>query len=113
MEPQSDRRRRVSVPRSAGECCSTDTYRPLQRLVSDSRLAAYTYDLLDRLLLADDGTTRTRFRYVGQTTAIAQTVNDQTGAVIVSIGVDWTGEHCLDWTGSGQNVRFNGISPGR
>ena len=103
------------------------TSRPGQRLVWDSlgrlmrvlpptgagTLATYTYDPLDRLRLADDGTTRTRFRYVGQTTAIAQTVNDQTGAVIVSIGNDWTGEHRLDWTGSGSNVRFYGISPGR
>ena len=73
-------------------------------------LASYTYDPLDRLRLADDGTTRTRFRYVGQTTAIAQTVNDQTGVVIVSIGVDWTGEHRLDWTGTGSNVRFYGTN---
>ena len=55
------------------------TSRPGQRLVWDSlgrltkvlpptgagTLATYTYDPLDRLLLADDGTTRTRFRYVG------------------------------------------------
>ena len=40
---------------------------------------------------------------------MAQIVNDQTGAVIVSIGNDWTGEHRLDWTGSGQNVRLVGL----
>ena len=117
---------------SAGGAYTADadgrlTSRPGQRLAWDSlgrltkvlpptgaaTLATYTYDPLDRLRLADGGTTRTRFRYVGQTTAIAQTVNDQTGAVITSIGVDWTGEHRLDWTGSGQNVRFYGINLGR
>ena len=55
------------------------TSRPGQRLVWDSlgrltrvlpptgagTLATYTYDPLDRLLVADDGTIRTRFRYVG------------------------------------------------
>ena len=100
------------------------TSRPAQRLVWDSlgrltkvlpatgagTLATYTYDPLDRLRLADDGTTRTRFRYVGQTTAIAQTVNDQNGVVIVSIGNDWTGEHRLDWTGTGSNVHFYGTN---
>ena len=30
--------------------------------------------------------------------------------MIVSIGNDWTGEHRLDWTGSGQNIRSYGTN---
>jgi RHS repeat-associated protein len=53
---------------------------------------------------------RTRYRYVGQTTAVAQTVNDATSAVIRSIGTDWSGERLVDWTGSGSNQRFYGTN---
>jgi YD repeat-containing protein len=76
-----------------------------------STIATYSYDPLDRLLLADyGGNDRLRFRYVGLTTSVAQVVNDQNGSVIRSIGVDWTGEHLLDWTGSDSNQRFHGTN---
>jgi hypothetical protein len=61
--------------------------------------AACTYDGLDRLLTADEGGHRTRYRYVGQTTAVAQTVNDVTGLPIRSIGTDRAGERLVDCEG--------------
>jgi RHS repeat-associated protein len=77
----------------------------------NSTLATYTYDPLDRLLLADyGGNNRTRFRYVGLTSTIAQEVNDQTGVVIRSEGTDTRGSQLEDWTGTGQNVRFYGTN---
>jgi RHS repeat-associated protein len=99
------------------------TVRPGQRLEWDalarltkvkppsgnSAIATYTYDALDRLLLADyGGSNRTRFRYVGLTTVIAQEVDDASGNPIRSIANDWTGNRLLDWTGSGTSQRFYG-----
>jgi RHS repeat-associated protein len=72
--------------------------------------ATYTYDALDRLLTADEGGLRTRYRYVGQTTTVAQTVNDATGLPIRSIGSDWAGERLVDWTTGGANQRFYGTN---
>ena len=51
------------------------------------------------------GVTSERFRYVGLTSAVAQT-HDGSGTVIRSLGTDWTGTHLLDWTGTGANVHF-------
>jgi RHS repeat-associated protein len=72
--------------------------------------ATYRYDALDRLLTADEGGLQTRYRYVGQTTAVAQTVNDATNVAIRSVATDWGGERLVDWTGSGSNQRFYGTN---
>ena len=113
---------------SAGGAYTSDadgrlTVRPGQRLEWDTlgrltkvkppsgnnAISTYTYDPLDRLLLVDHGgSDRIRLRYVGLTTSIAQLVDDQTGAVIRSIGNSWTGEPVSDWTGSGSNLRVFG-----
>ncbi|MBA2721229.1 MAG: hypothetical protein H0U52_18600, partial [Chloroflexi bacterium] len=72
-------------------------------------IVTYSYDPLDRLRLADyGGSNRTRFRYVGLTTSVAQTLDDQTGAVTRNIGTAWTGERQLDWTGTNSNIRYYG-----
>jgi len=76
-----------------------------------STLATYTYDPLDRLRMADyGGSNRVRFRYVGLTTAVAQTIDDQPGTVIRHFGTGWGGERLLDWTGSGSNLRVYGTN---
>lgn len=73
--------------------------------------ATYTYDPLDRLRTVDHGASgRTRFRYVGLTTSVAQTIDDLTSSVIRGVGTDWTGEALVDWTGAGANVRFYGTN---
>ena len=74
--------------------------------------ATYTYDPLDRLRLADYGTAgRTRFRYVGLTTSVAQTVDDVGGSVIRSVGNSWTGEHLEDWVpGTPSSLRVYGTN---
>jgi YD repeat-containing protein len=62
-------------------------------------LATYAYDPLDRLRIVDHGgTDRVRFRYVGLTTSVAQTIDDQSGAVLRNIGTGWGGERLLDWS---------------
>jgi YD repeat-containing protein len=44
-------------------------------------LATYAYDPLDRLRIVDHGgSDRTRFRYVGLTTSVAQLIDDTTGS---------------------------------
>ena len=74
-----------------------------------SVIATYTYDPLDRLRMADyGGSNRVRFRYVGLTTSVAQTIDDQPGTVIRHFGTGWGGERLLDWTGSGSNIRVYG-----
>ena len=76
-----------------------------------STIATYTYDPLDRLRLADYGAnTRTRFRYVGLTTAVAQLIDDKTGAVSRNIGTGWGGERQLDWTGTNATIRYYGTN---
>lgn len=73
--------------------------------------ATYTYDPLDRLRTADHGAGgRTRFRYVGLTTSVAQTIDDLTGSIIRAVGTGWTGEAMVDWTGAGANLRFYGTN---
>jgi RHS repeat-associated protein len=74
-------------------------------------LATYTYDPLDRLRLVDHGgSDRTRFRYVGLTTSVAQVVDDTTGSVIRSVGTSWSGELLMDWTGAGVSRRLYGTN---
>jgi RHS repeat-associated protein len=71
----------------------------------------YTYDALDRLLKADyGGSNRIRFRYVGRTTAVAQTVQDTNSQVIRSTANGWGGERLVDWTGTNANQRFYGTN---
>jgi RHS repeat-associated protein len=76
-----------------------------------TRLAAYTYDALDRLLIVDRGATdQLRFRYVGVTTAVAQIVDHDASTVIRSIANDWAGERLVDWTGTNSNQRYYGTN---
>jgi RHS repeat-associated protein len=76
-----------------------------------TRLVAYSYDALDRLLIVDRGTTdQLRFRYVGLTTQVAQMVDHDASTVIRSIANDRGGERLFDWTGSGSNLRYYGTN---
>lgn len=100
------------------------TARPGQKLVwdhlgrliavtspTDSPIASYSYDPLDRLRIADDGSAgRTRFRYVASTTQVAQWIDDAMGTVIRNVGNGWTGERLIDWTGSGTDPRTYGTN---
>jgi RHS repeat-associated protein len=115
---------------SAGGTYSNDaegriTARPSQQLEWDAlgrltavwnathttRLAAYSYDALDRLLIIDRGTTdQLRFRYVGLTARVAQVVDHDASSVIRSVANNWSGERLLDWTGSGTNLRYYGTN---
>jgi RHS repeat-associated protein len=74
-------------------------------------LATYTYDALDRLLIADyGGSNRLRYRYVGLTTSVAQVIDDVTSTVTRHVATEWTGGRLVDWTGSGSNQRFYGTN---
>ena len=73
-------------------------------------LADCTYDPLDRLRTVTRSGVVVRFRYVGLTSALAETV-DGAGSVIRSIATDLTGSRLVDWTGSGSNQRFEGTNP--
>lgn len=53
---------------------------------------------------------RVRFRYVGLTTPVAQTIDDQSGSVQRNIGTGWNGERQLDWTGTNSNIRYYGTN---
>lgn len=100
------------------------TARPGQTLVWDSvgrlievrnsstnaLIAAYNYDALDRLATAGTSSSRVRFRYAGVTTAVAQTVDDLTGAVTRSVANDASSEPLFDWTGTNSNQRFYGTN---
>jgi RHS repeat-associated protein len=73
--------------------------------------ATYAYDPLDRLRLVDYGSgVRVRFRYVGLTTSVAQTIDDASGSVLRHVATGWTGERLLDWTDAGANLRFYGTN---
>lgn len=74
-------------------------------------VATYTYDALDRLRVVDHGgSDRTRFRYVGLTTTVAQTVEDVSGSVVRSVGTSWSSELLMDWTGAGVSQRIYGTN---
>jgi len=47
---------------------------------TSATIAAYTYDALDRLRTVARSGSTIRFRYVGETTSVAQIVNDANGA---------------------------------
>lgn len=109
--------RLTTQPTSAGAGFQRYEWDTLGRLtkVKDAAgtttLATYTYDPLDRLRLVDyGGSTRTRFRYVGLTTSVAQTIDDVTSTVSRNIGTGWTGERQLDWTGTNSNIRSYGTN---
>jgi RHS repeat-associated protein len=53
---------------------------------------------------------RVRFRYVGLTTSVAQTIDDASGLVLRNVGTNWTGERLLDWTGTNANIRYYGTN---
>lgn len=61
-------------------------------------LATYTYDALDRLRTSTEGGVTTRFLYVGLTSAVAQTINASTGAVISNFATDLSGTELFDFT---------------
>jgi RHS repeat-associated protein len=74
-------------------------------------IATYTYDPLDRLRMVDYGANnRVRFRYVGLTTSVAQTIDDASGLVLRNVGTNWNGERLLDWTGTNANIRYYGTN---
>lgn len=76
-----------------------------------SRVAAYTYDALDRLLIFDRGTSDwVCFRYIGLTAHVAEVVVHDAATVIRSVANAWSGERLLDWTGSGSNLRYYGTN---
>jgi len=77
----------------------------------NSTIAAYTYDPLDRLRMVDyGGNDRTRFRYVGLTTAVAGWLDDHTGTVTRHVANGWTAERLADWTGGGSDLRIYGTN---
>ncbi|MEO6628883.1 MAG: hypothetical protein ABIP03_09985, partial [Aquihabitans sp.] len=47
---------------------------------------------------------------VGLTTSAVQTINDQSGAVIRTIGTGWGGELLEDWTGTNSTWRIYGLN---
>jgi RHS repeat-associated protein len=71
-------------------------------------IATYTYDALDRLRTATSAGATTRFRYVGQTNAVAQDVNDATGAIVWNHATDLAGTDLLDFSSDGSTVRYLG-----
>jgi RHS repeat-associated protein len=74
-------------------------------------IAAYAYDAIDRLLtVTPQSGSAYRFRYVGLTTQVAQTVDVSSGAVLRSYANDWTGERLVDWTGTGSDQHFYGTN---
>jgi RHS repeat-associated protein len=76
---------------------------------SGTTLATYRYDPLDRLRVVEHpGVDRTRLRYVGLTTSVAQWLDDVAGSVTRSVANGWGGERLADWTGSGANLRVYG-----
>ena len=77
----------------------------------NSTIATYTYDPLDRLRLVDyGGNDRTRFRYVGLSTSVAQLIADASGTVTRHVANGWRGERLADWTGGGSDLRLYGTN---
>jgi RHS repeat-associated protein len=48
--------------------------------------------------------------HVDMTTAVAQTYNVTTSAVIRKVGVSWSGMRLVDWTGTNSNPRYYGLN---
>jgi RHS repeat-associated protein len=75
---------------------------------SGTVLATYTYDALDRLrTIAESGVT-TRFRYVGLTTAVAQIIDNASGAVISNHATDLSGLELYDFNPGGSVQAYLG-----
>jgi RHS repeat-associated protein len=89
------------------------TYDALGRLTGATMggvATTYTYDALDRLSTVTRGGTATeRFRYVGQTTAVAQILNGA-GVVVKNIANDWAGARFADWLTGTSDLRFFGTN---
>jgi RHS repeat-associated protein len=94
-------------PTQAGTAFQQLTWDQLGRLTavrngSGTVISAYTYDPLDRLhTIADDAGHRTRLRYAGLTTSVAQWLDDVGGTVTRNVATAWSGEPLADWTPSG------------
>lgn len=74
-------------------------------------LATYTYDALDRLLLADRGAAgRLRFRYAGTTAALTGIVDDATGTVLRHVVPAPDGTVLADRSGAGTDPRTYGTN---
>ena len=74
-------------------------------------LATYTYDALDRLLLADRGAAgRLRFRYAGTTPALTGLVDDATGTVLRHVVPAPDGTVLADRNGAGTDPRVYGTN---
>jgi RHS repeat-associated protein len=74
-------------------------------------LATYTYDALDRLLLADRGAAgRLRFRYAGTTPALTGIVDDATGTVLRHVVPAPDGTVLADRSGAGTDPRTYGTN---
>jgi RHS repeat-associated protein len=74
---------------------------------SGTVLANYTYDALDRLRTINVGSATNRFRYVGQTDAVAQIV-DGTGTVLSNHATDLDGTELYDFTPGGASQTYLG-----
>ena len=92
----------------------TMVYDALGRLVqvkaapSDTVLATYTYDALDRLRTITVGSATNRFRYVGLTTAVAQIVDGAT--VLTNHATDLDGNELFDFTAGGATQTYLGFN---
>lgn len=74
-------------------------------------LATYTYDALDRLLVADRGAAgRLRFRYAGTTPALTGLVDDATGSVLRHVVPAPDGTVLADRNGTGTDPRTYGTN---
>ncbi len=88
--------RLTAIPARGGAPAKSLAYDALGRLVSATVagvLRTYAYDPLDRLVtVSENGTAVLRFRYVGQTGAVAQLL-DGAWVVTRNVGTEWSGEH--------------------
>lgn len=76
--------------------------------VSGSSNATYTYDALDRLRTVTEGGTTTRFRYVGLTNAVAQEIDNGSGAVLKNHATDMAGADLFDFSSTGTVLGYLG-----
>jgi RHS repeat-associated protein len=77
--------------------------------VTQANISSYTYDPLDRLLTVSNGSGLTKFRYVGETSHIAQ-ARDLNNVVLYNVGTSFAGSARLDWGTGGTNQRYYGIN---
>lgn len=74
---------------------------------TSANISTYTYDPLDRLLTVSNAAGLTKFRYVGQSTQIAQ-ARDLNNVVLYNVGTSLAGGALMDWGAGGSNQRFYG-----